>query len=100
MFLLFNGHKDIPLGVIFAGGVIGTVNLVAGLIENYTQNKEGAIISVVFIGLRMFIILGVMILISLMYYRWGMPLFNVIAYVIVYTISIGITVIIHLKERK
>ena len=100
LFLLFNGHQDIPLGVILAGGVIGTINLIAGLIEHFTANKEGAIISVVFVALRMFIIIGVMILIALMYYRWNMPYFNVIAFVVVYSVSIIITIIVHLKERK
>ena len=100
LFLIFTGHKDIPLGIIFAGGVIGTVNLIAGLIENSIDNKEGAVISVVFIGVRMFIILGVMVLIALMYYRWGMPYFNIFAYVAIYTISIVITIIISLKERR
>ena len=100
LFLLFNGHQDIPLGVIFAGGVIGTVNLFAGLAEHYYQNKEGAIISIILIGIRTFVILGVMILIALMYYRWNMPLFNIFAYVAIYTISIILTVIVNLKERK
>ena len=100
LFLLFNGHKDIPLGVIFAGGVIGTVNLIAGLIENSVKDKDGAIISTIFIGVRTLVILGVMVLIALMYYRWNMPYFNIFAYVAIYTISIIITIIVFLKERR
>lgn len=100
LFLIFNGHQDIPLGILFAGGVVGTVNLFAGLAERFTKDKEGAIISIVLVGIRTFLVLGVMIFVALMYYRWNMPYFNIFAYVAVYTISIILTIIVNLKERK
>ena len=100
LFMFFTNMMDVPLGVLFAGGVIGTIDLITGLIEATTKNKDGAIISVGFIGVRMFLILGVMVLIALMYYRWNMPYFNLISYVAVYTLSIAFTVIVYLKERR
>ena len=100
LFMFFTNMMDVPLGILFAGGVIGSINLVTGLIEEATKNKDGAIASVAFIGVRMILILGVMVLIALMYYRWNMPYFNLISYVVVYSLSIAFTVFVYLKERR
>ena len=100
LFLLFQGHQDVPYGFLFAGGVIGTVNFLAGLVEHFSKDKSGSILSIIFLGIRMVVILMTMLLIALMYYRWNLPLFNLFVYIGVYTVSIIITVVIHLKERR
>lgn len=100
LFLFFIGHMDIPLGLLLGGGIVGTLNLFAGLIQEWTSNKEGAIVSIIFTIIRNIIIVASMIIIALMYYRWNMPYFNIFAFVGTYTVSIIITLIVHLKERK
>lgn len=100
LFLFFIGHMDIPLGLLLGGGIVGTLNLFAGLIQEWTSSKEGAIVSIIFTIIRNIIIVASMIIIALMYYRWNMPYFNIFAFVGIYTVSIIITLIVHLKERK
>jgi len=100
LFLFFIGHMDIPLGAILAGAIIGSTNLIVGFIEKSNANKDTGVLAVIFVGVRTFIILGIMVVLALMYYRWGMPYFNIISFVAVYTVNIIITVIVHIKERR
>ena len=100
LFLLFNGYKDIPLGIIFSGTFIGLLNVLVGLMEKRDGDNERSVMSVVFIGIKFFLTMGMMIVIALMYYRWGLPYFNIFTYIGVYTISIAFTVIVYLKERS
>ena len=100
LFLLFNDYKDIPLGIALGGVVIGGLNILTGLLEKKDEAKSSNIRTLVMIGLRLVVMVAVMIVIALMYYRWDLPLFNIFAFVGVYTVSIIILVVIFLLERR
>ena len=100
LFLLFNGHKDIPLGIALGGVVIGGLNILSGLLEKKDEAKASSIRTFIAIGLRLAVIVVMMIIIALMYYRWDLPLFNIFAFVGVYTVSVIVLVVLFLKERR
>ena len=81
-FLFFNDYKDIPLGIILGGIVIGGLNLLSGWIESLDEKRKSTNLSIIMIIVRFVIIISVMLLIAFMYYRWGHKLFNIFSVLI------------------
>ena len=96
IFLFFQGMMDIPLGILLGGGVFGTLSLVSGLLEKKDDERTTPIYSIIMIGVRFLLLIGITIIIAFMYYRWNLPIFNVFAFVGTYTVSIVVMVIIYL----
>ena len=103
-FLLFinKNHQDVPLGFLFAGAVIGTLYLVSHFLILEDEKKESSARSITSVGMRLFIIIGVLILLAFMNYRWNIHLFNIFVFIAVYTFGTIIFVLsfILFKERK
>ena len=98
-FFFFN-RMDLPLGILYGGAIIGTANLVAGLMEKKDSEKGTATLSIITIGLRFTLIAFALVLICLMYFRWNYQIFNPIAFVGVYTASLLINVFIHTRKEN
>ena len=99
IFLFFQGMMDIPLGILLGGGVFGTLSLVSGLLEKKDDERTTPIYSIIMIGVRFLLLIGITIIIAFMYYRWNLPIFNVFAFVGAYTVSIVVMVIIYLINK-
>ena len=99
-FCFFNGHMDIPLGFLLGGVIIGGLYLLSALAEKIDDKKEATTFTIGVIALRLFILIGVAIIIAFMYYRWNLPYFNLFTYVASYTAAIIINIIVHLISKK
>lgn len=100
IFLFFMGYKDIPLGIILGGCVIGGLNLLSGFLETIDQKNKTIKFSIMMVIIRFVVIVSLSVVLALMYYRWEIKLFNIFAFVGVYTVSAIITGIVYFKERR
>lgn len=96
LFLFFQGMMDIPLGILLGGGVYGGLSLASGLLEKKDDERKTPIYSIILIGVRFLLLIGLTIIIAFMYYRWNLPIFNVFAFVGTYTVMTIAMVIIYL----
>ena len=96
LFLFFKGMMDIPLGIMLGGGVYGVLSLTSGLLEKKDEERKTPIYSIILIGVRFLLLIGLTIIIAFMYYRWNLPIFNVFAFVGTYTVMTIAMVIIYL----
>ena len=100
IFLFFIGYMDIPLGIILGGVIIGGLGILTGVVEKRDEAKKQTIGTIIMIIVRFAVIVSTMVIIAMMNHRWNMPYFNLFSFVGVYTVSIIITMIIHIKERR
>ncbi len=101
-FLLSTEYIDIPLGFLFSGGVIGTLYILTYLFVKLDERQGKNLFGIISIGFRFLIVIGVMIIIAFMNYRWNNKLFNLFVFVGIYSLGTLIYVLLHLlnKERK
>ena len=90
----------IPYGFLFSGTVIALLNLLTGLFERVDDKKEVATYTLISIIARFMVIVGIMVLLALMNYRWGVKIFNLFVFVCMYTLSMIFTIITFMKERR
>ena len=90
----------IPYGFLFSGTVIALLNLLTGLFERVDDKKEVATYTLISIIARFMVIVGIMVLLALMNYRWGVKIFNLFVFVGMYTLSMIFTIITFMKERR
>lgn len=100
MFCFFNGYKDIPLGFILGGSVVSLLYLVGHFLYQLDVKNGEVKYSIIMIGIRNFLLIGSIIVLALAYYRWGVKLFNVFAYIGIYTAGIIIFVTDHLIYKN
>ena len=98
-FFFFN-LMDIPLGALLGGTITGSLYLLSSAAEKSDEKKGNATLTIIVQSARFFVIAGVMVLISFMYFRWDMKIFNPFSYIALYTASVVINVIIMLVERN
>ena len=91
---------DIPLGAFLGGTISGTMYLLSSLAEASDAKKGNATLTIMMQGMRFIVVAGVMVVISLMYFKWDMKIFNPFAYIALYTVSVVVNVIVMLRERN
>ena len=90
----------IPYGFLFSGTVIALLNSLTGLFERVDDKNELATYTLISIIARFMVIVGIMVLLALMNYRWGVKIFNLFVFVGMYTLSMIFTIITFMKERR
>lgn len=101
-YLINTALQSVPYGFLLAGGVIAFLHSLSSFLVKIDEKKETSTFSILAIGLRLIILLTVLILIMLMYYRWGLKLFNVFVFIGVYTFSVVVYMLTFIlrKNRK
>ena len=101
-FLVSSDLKDIPLGFLLAGGIIALVHVISHLLVKLDERRGSGVFTIIAMAMRLTVILGSMLLIAFMYYRWNIKLFNIFVFVGVYTASIILLCLsfIFIKDRK
>ena len=87
-FLIFTDLQHIPFGFLLSGGIIAFIHLISYLLVLLDKRNGTTMFSIASISMRLVILLGSLLLIILMYYRWDIKLFNVFVFVGMYTVSI------------
>ena len=91
---------DITLGALLGGITSGSMYLLSNVAEKSDAQKGNATLTIIMQGVRFFVVAGVMVLISLMYFKWDMKIFNPFSYIALYTVSVVVNVIVMLHERN
>lgn len=101
-FLIYSESKDIPLGFLLSGGVIGGLYLVAHLLTSKDDERSSNVRSIISIIIRFVALVATVILLGFAYYVWDFKYFNVFVFFGVYTFGVIFFVTSHifLKERK
>ena len=101
-FLIYSESKDIPLGFLLSGGVIGGLYLIAHLLTSKDDEKSSNVRSIISIIIRFVVLVATVILLGFAYYVWDFKYFNVFVFFGVYTFGVifFVTSYIFLKERK
>lgn len=101
-FLIISENKDIPLGFLLSGGVIGGLYLIAHLLTSKDDEKSSNVRSIISIIIRFVVLVATVILLGFAYYVWDFKYFNVFVFFGVYTFGVIFFVTSHifLKERK
>lgn len=96
--LFFFSLMEIPLGIAL-GGSVGILNyLILGLIDNKENKKVNTTLTIVTIAVRLFVIMGVLVLVGFLYYKQNIKLFNIFAVAGSYFISFIVSIFILRKE--
>ena len=101
-FLLNSALIHIPLGFLFSTGVISLLYLIAHLFVKIDEKRGNNVFTIISLSLRFAVLIGVMIILGFMNYRWGNELFNIFVFIGMYTLGVLVFVILNLlnKERK
>lgn len=99
-FLLTTNLKDIPLGFLLGGGIISVLDVLQGFAEKKDDAKQSITFSMIVIISKFVVIITLILICALMFYRWNMPYFNIFAIVGIYTASLIVTVIFHLIDKR
>lgn len=91
---------EIPLGFALGGAVVSTLYLIGHFLYQIDVKNGEVKYSILMIGIRNFILIGSIIVLALMYYRWDIKYFNLFAYIGIYTGGIIIFVIDHLVYKN
>ena len=101
-FLLNSAYIHVPLGFLFSGAVISVLYLVTHLFVRIDEKRDSSVFTVISISFRFAVLIGVMIILGFMNYRWNMELFNIFVFIGMYTLGFIVFVVLNLlnKERK
>ncbi len=91
---------EIPLGFALGGAVVSILYIISHFLYQLDVKNGEVKYSILMIGIRNFILIGSIIVLGLMYYRWDIKYFNLFAYVGIYTGGIIIFVIDHLVYKN
>ena len=99
-FLLSSPNKDIPFGFLLSGGIISIIHLISYLLTSIDKKRETSSLTILSIGLRLFLMLGILLILFLMYYRWNIKLFNVFVFVGMYTLATLVFVLLNIFSKR
>ena len=87
-FLISSTYIDIPLGFLLSGGILTLIHILSFFLKRIDSKKDTTAFTIVAITLRLVLLIASLMIITFMYYRWGIKLFNVFVFVGMYTASI------------
>lgn len=101
-FLLNSAYIHIPLGFAFSGVVVALLYLLTHFFVGIDEKRKSTTFSLISIILRLVVLVGAMVILGFMNYRWNMELFNIFVFIGVYTLGVIVFVVLNLlnKERK
>ena len=99
-FLLTTQYLDVPLGMVFSGGIIAFLYASSYFMIRKDEKDQTHIWSIVSVATRLAVELGVLLVMVLMYYKWNIKLFNVFTFVGVYTVGVIVFSITSARKRK
>ena len=99
-FLLLGTYKDIPLGFLFSGVIIGSLYLLSFFFNKLDLRSGGMKWGIIFITIRLVLVIGVIILLAFMNYRWEVKIFNLFVFVGIYTVGVLSFVLLNLFNKN
>lgn len=98
-FLVLGEYRNIPLGFLFSGAVIGGLYLLTFFLGKKDIENGSSTLSIISIIIRLFLIIGILILLGFMNYRWSVNLFNLFVFIGIYSFGVITFVLSHLLNK-
>ena len=100
IYCFFINFMEVPLGFALGGVIVSSLYLVGHFLYQIDVKNGEVKYSILMVGIRNIILISSIIIFALMYYRWGIKLFNIFAYIGIYTGGVIIYVIDHLVVKN
>ena len=100
IYCFFVNFMEVPLGFALGGVVVSSLYLLGHFLYVVDVKNGSVKYSILMVGIRNFILIASIIVLALMYYRWNIKLFNIFAYIGIYTGGVIIYVIDHLVVKN
>ena len=100
IYCFFINFMEVPLGFALGGVIVSSLYLVGHFLYQIDVKNGEVKYSILMIGIRNIILISSIIIFALMYYRWGIKLFNIFAYIGIYTGGMIIYVVDHLVVKN
>lgn len=100
IYCFFINFMEVPLGFALGGVVVSSLYLLGHFLYQIDVKNGEVKYSILMVGIRNIILISSIIIFALMYYRWGIKLFNIFAYIGIYTGGVIIYVVDHLVVKN
>ena len=100
IYCFFINFMEVPLGFALGGVIVSSLYLVGHFLYQIDVKNGEVKYSILMVGIRNIILISSIIIFALMYYRWGIKLFNIFAYIGIYTGGMIIYVVDHLVVKN
>ena len=98
-FLLNTKYLDIPLGFVLFSGIVAIIYVISHLLLVIDKRRGTSIFSLVAITLRLFVMVTVLLLFFLLYYRWNIKLFNIFVLIGMYSVGVIVFLLINALNK-
>lgn len=99
LYCFFTSYMELPLGILLAGAIMFLLHFVTHELVVLDVRRGSAKFTITAIIIHNVIAVASLVLLGMLYYYWQIRLFNIFAYVAVYTIDIIIFAVLHIKEK-
>lgn len=100
IYCFFVNFMEVPLGFALGGVIVSSLYLLGHFLYQIDVKNGEVKYSILMVGIRNIILISSIIILALMYYRWDIKLFNIFAYIGIYTGGVIIYVVDHLVVKN
>ena len=100
IYCFFISLAEVPLGLLLAGVITSLLRLSTHLFVNLDVRNGTVKYSVISVIIRYVVLITSVVMIGLLYYYWKVKLFNLFAFIGVYTLDVVIFSILHIKNKN
>lgn len=99
-FCFVNGHETIPFGFLLGGGVGAFVYFLQYIADLLDKNNEEMTFAIIALIVRFLIFAAILIVVIFLYYKQGLKIFDVFAYVGGFLLSVVVHVVTLLVTKE
>ena len=100
IYCYFIDLMEVPLGFALGGIIVSSLYLLGHFMYQIDAKNGSIKYSIMMVGIRNIILISSVIVLAFLYYRWGVKLFNIFAYIGIYTGGVIIFVVDHLVFKN
>ena len=100
IYCFFISLAEVPLGLLLAGVITSLLHLSTHLFVNLDVRNGTVKYSVISVIIRYVVLITSVVMIGLLYYYWKVKLFNLFAFIGVYTLDVVIFSVLHIKNKN
>ena len=100
IFCFFINLMEVPLGILLGGITFSTISFFTGVAETKDEKNVESKRTIIMIIIKFALSIALIVLLAVLYYKVGFKVFNLFAFIGVYTLNTIVTVIVYLISKK
>ena len=100
IYCFFTNYMELPLGILLGGAVMFVLHFITHELVVLDTRKGSAKFTVTAIIIHNVIAIASIVLLGMLYYYWQIIIFNLFAYVGVYTLDVILFAMLHIKDKS